>query len=157
VFHFIKSIVRHSDYRPLVLKFIAFVGITGGLFGYALEHWGQWPACILCHVERIILLAWAVCALVSLRWSALLWGVHAVQMVGIGTATYHALLQFRVLAAPAFCHLSAATSFHDFMMQPTAACQEWTLTFLGLPAPVYLVGMWLVSAWVLWPQRHGAR
>jgi disulfide bond formation protein DsbB len=125
---------------------IAFLGFASVMGAYALEKFGQWPACRLCHIERWILGLMGLLALTRLAFcghqpSRNGFSLMMVLISGIGScvSVYHTAIQFQWIALPHFCQLSDADTYAQFMALPTATCDQWTLTFLGLPAPLYLI------------------
>lgn len=135
---------------------VAFLGSFAWLVGQGLEVYGKWPACRLCHVERWIFLAMGLMAFLrifmkvlrrSKGWSNFLGGgVILLCLMGSGVAGYHTALQFHWIALPSFCQLPTADTLEQFMALPSATCDQWTLSFLYLPLPLYLCVGWLVLA-----------
>lgn len=150
MFSRINRVIQPLRQHRLLLWCMVVAGIGGGTFGFAVEYWGHWPSCILCHIERWILLIWGGSALLSLRCRRNLWALWILSIVGWAVALYHTMLQFRLFQVPAFCQIKQTSSFQEFMSQPTAACQEWTLSMFGLPAPFYLMLMWFFAIVIVW-------
>ncbi len=124
---------------------------------WMLEHLGSFPACRLCHMERLLCLL-AGLASASTTWfflcqgsragvSRLLgWCTCAVLLLGGGVALYHVGIQYQLWSAPGFCRLQNADSLADFLSLPSAECQQWTLVIGGIPGSVYVAAGFMVGA-----------
>lgn len=138
------------------------IGFLAWASAEMLEVFGKFPACRLCHVERFIFLTMGGLAflyLVAKKWEHLVkpvtthilsWAVIGASAMGFLTALYHSAIQFHLVALPAFCMLPKAGTFEQFMALPSATCDQWTLSFLFLPMPVYLVFLFLAIAGLSW-------
>ena len=138
------------------------VGFLAWASAEMLEVFGNFPACRLCHIERFIFLVMG--GLAGLRLVAktlehlvrpittciLSWAVMGTSVMGFLTTLYHSAIQFHLIALPAFCTLPKTGTFEQFMALPSATCDQWTLSFLFLPIPVYLVFLFLAIAVLSW-------
>jgi len=132
---------------------IAMMGLMAWSIAQGLEFFGQWPACRLCHIERWIFLTLGILGLGHVIFSKIYgaacwekmmgWGIMLATGIGAGVAGYHTAIQFHWIALPTFCQLPDADTFQHFMALPTATCDQWTMTFLFLPVPVYLFFLWM--------------
>ena len=145
----------------------ALVGIGAWAFGQGLEVFGQWPACRLCHIERWLFLLMGILGLGRLFFSKMhgairwekrcAWAAMSTMIIGASVAAYHTAIQFHWIGLPEFCQLPDADTFHQFMALPTARCDQWTMTFLRLPMPVYLFFLWLAMACMTYVGEQKAR
>jgi disulfide bond formation protein DsbB len=138
------------------------VGFLAWASAEILEVFWKFPACRLCHVERFIFLVMGGLSglrLLAKRWEHLIrpvttcilsWSIIGTSIIGFLTTLYHSAIQFHLIALPAFCTLPKAGTFEQFMALPSATCDQWTLTFLFLPMPVYLVFLFLAIALLSW-------
>jgi|LauGreDrversion4_2_1035121.scaffolds.fasta_scaffold10047_4 disulfide bond formation protein DsbB len=138
------------------------VGFLAWASAEMLEVFGNFPACRLCHIERFIFLTVGVLAflyLVAKKWvhfvkpvttCILSWAVIAASALGFLISLYHSAIQFHLVALPSFCTLPKTGTFEQFMALPSATCDQWTLSFLFLPMPVYLVFLFLFIAGLTW-------
>lgn len=139
---------------------VAFMGFSAFAVAHILEVYGQWPACRLCHIERKIFLVMGAMALLRIILthvcSSKSWGkflgssITITSVLGAVTAAYHTSIQFHWIGLPTFCRLPEADTFDQFMALPTATCDQWTMTFLSLPAPLYLFFLWTGVAYLTW-------
>jgi disulfide bond formation protein DsbB len=119
---------------------VAFGALSAAALAYGLEVWGRFPACRLCHFERLtIAVAGALSggfALSGRAWIFFLaWGAWA----GLaGLSFYHVGIQWHWWSMPSFCQLSWAPTVEAFLAQPSARCDQKTLEIFGLPASFWL-------------------
>lgn len=134
-----------DSWRKAGLLIMSLVGIGGFIIGLTLEHYGNFPACRLCHVERLLLLSGGLtCFLSWLIWPSKMGRTFsfltAIQwMVGAIISLYHTGIQYGLLAVPHFCNVQEASSLDEFLSRPSASCDQRTLDFLGVPACLYLI------------------
>jgi disulfide bond formation protein DsbB len=128
------------------------LGLGAWAIGQGLEYFGQWPACRLCHIERWIFLVMGIFSASTLMLqrsgqSSLYRGfskiVMSIAAVGTCVAGYHSAIQFKLIALPKFCRIPDADTFDSFMALPSATCDQWTMTFLSLPMPLYLIFLFM--------------
>ena len=161
----LSHIVPHSVHHKLPHYwwfFVCIIGLSAWAIAEMLEVFGKWPACRLCHIERLIFLTLsglATLRIIAKKWvnvfgpflkNILSWSVIGTSLVGCLTALYHSAIQFHWIALPSFCALPKTETFEQFMALPTATCDQWTLSFLFLPMPVYLVALFLCISLVSW-------
>lgn len=138
-----------------LLAMLGGIGIAGFLAGVWLERSGAFPGCILCHIERWILLGAGCLSLLTWVWrkttlgrglcllTALIW------LGGSGISFYHTGIQYRWFSVPAFCQVQGAEGhtldeqLSSFMMQPTQSCEQRTMDIFSIPAAAYLGSMML--------------
>ncbi len=131
------------------------LGVGAWAIGQGLEYGGQWPACRLCHIERWIFLImglFSFCTLMLQRWgqASLCRGfskmVIGIMVIGACVSAYHTAIQFHLISLPNFCSIPDAGTVERFMALPTATCAQWTMTFLYIPVPLYLIFFFSVLA-----------
>ncbi len=129
---------------------VCVVGLSAWAGAEMLEVIGKWPACRLCHIERLIFLVMGLLSALRIgakKWESLLgstlttflsWSVIGTSILGSLISLYHTAIQFHWIALPSFCKIPKTGTFEQFMALPSATCDEWTLSFLFIPMPVYL-------------------
>jgi disulfide bond formation protein DsbB len=161
--------------KTLITPFWILLGMTGmgvGAFflGSLLENYGNFPACILCHVERWIFLLGGVLAFLTWIWRKAKGGVwlcallSLVWCVGSGIGFYHAAIQYHFLEKPSFCHVkevegdSLDSQLANFLAEPKASCDQRTLDIFSIPASLYIGVTLLISGivgfWCCWGLRR---
>jgi disulfide bond formation protein DsbB len=131
---------------------MALMGIGGFFLGLILEHYGNFPACRLCHIERLFLLSGGMTCFFSWIWWSHKMGktfsfLTSIQwVVGSLVSLYHTAIQYGLLAVPHFCNVQEASSLDEFMSRPSASCDQRTLDFLGIPACLYLTVIFMICA-----------
>jgi disulfide bond formation protein DsbB len=146
------------------LFLMSMTGIGGFALGVFLEHYGNFPACRLCHVERLILLCGGItCFLSWIKWptrmgNTLLFLTGIQWIIGGLISLYHTGIQYGLLAVPHFCSVQEGSSLDEFLSRPSASCDQRTLDFLGIPACLYLVIVFSVFAIAcLWTAKERSR
>lgn len=142
-----------NSYRAKWAFFVMMsLGIGGFIVGMLLEHYGQFPACQLCHIERWILLIGGMTSLSAWTWwpqgGGYIAGVLTGLVWGIGSAVgfYHAGIQYRLFDLPSFCKIQEGATLMDFLSKPSASCEQRSLDIFSIPASLYIGIMLLLCA-----------
>ena len=120
------------------------IGIMGFIVGQLLEDSFGIRGCLLCHIERWVLLAGGIFSLLAgVFWPSLfgLLMAYHILFVWIGgglTALYHAGVQYHLLPLPSFCSVQNAQTLTEFLSMPKVSCDQRTLELFSIPASVYL-------------------
>lgn len=151
---------------PLLL-FLSIMGITGFLGGVILERAGFFPACRLCHIERLLLLAAGGMSFLTWIWRTtsirrcVCLITLCVWLAGSLTGFYHAAIQYNVISVPSFCKIDSGppgtldSELSSFMSTPSKACNQRTLDIFSFPASLYVGVFMLIAAGLCWkPYRE---
>lgn len=162
---FLPQSMRQTIHQMLLSYWwigVCVLGLSAWAGAEMLEVIGKWPACRLCHVERLIFLVMGVLSGLRIgakKWQStvgstmttvLTWSVIGTCMIGFLISIYHTAIQFHWIALPSFCEIPKAGTFEQFMALPSATCDQWTLTFLFIPMPVYLIFLFENIAFYSW-------
>ena len=135
---------------------IACAALGGALVAYGLESWGKFPACRLCHFQRLALaLAGLSCALFAVSGSVWIFSLATLAWACLfGLSFYHVGVQFHLWSMPEFCQISWASNLDTFMAQPSARCDQRTLEIFGVPASIWLLlgsaVILVLAGWTWW-------
>lgn len=142
-------------FSPRIVFFLmSGLGIGGFIVAQALELYGPFPGCRLCHLERWILLTGGWFSFLAWVW----WPFHFARfmgyftflawIIGSGTGLYHAGIQYGWIPLPSFCKVQDADSLDQFLSMPTITCNQRTLDFFSVPAALYLGISLLLFGWI---------
>lgn len=147
----IKNVLRMVHDKGMLLLFLMCSATALASYGMAL--WGQFPACRLCHIQRMIVLCLAgstgICLCIKnkgylLRFFS--YGIMMLWVIGAVTSLYHVGIQYHLLSMPQFCIVDNASTLDALLMAPHASCNQRTLDIGGIPASVYLFFMFIFGA-----------
>ena len=127
---------------------------------YILDYFFGYTGCMLCNIERIILIIvgiWTICTLSG--W--ITWGLWC---LGLGVSGYHIAVQEHWLPLAAFCKApvplgdTLASQMENFLSRPVISCDQVTLRILGISA-VYFLCIFFALGCVLifWKTIHSSK
>lgn len=130
------------------------IGIMGFLVGQLLEDYFGIKGCLLCHIERWVLLAGGIFSLLAGMFLSSVFGLlmaYDALFAWIGgslTALYHAGVQYHLFPLPPFCSVQDAQTLTEFLSMSKISCDQRTLELFSVPASVYLSILFAVLSMV---------